>query len=93
MGLTRLCFLGLRGLVLFLFLFVFLLLFGLLFSGGSALGFWIDIEQWLSDIQTVALANMELEYFASMGTFDFNSDLIGFDIDNGLVLVDPLSFL
>mgnify|MGYP006897241769 CR=1 FL=1 len=68
-----------------------LLLF--LFTFRASLGFGVNIEKRFSDIETVSLSDMELENFACVRTFDFDSDFIGFNIGDSLVLVDPLSLL
>lgn len=81
--------------LLFFSLFFFNLLFRLLLFGLSSrfCAFWINIEQWFSDVQTVPSTNVELQKFTSMRALDFNSNLIGLNVGYGLILFDPVSFL
>lgn len=81
---------------LFFSLFFFGLLFGLLLFGLSSsrfCTFWIDIEQWFSNVQAVTSADVELEEFTGVWTLDFNSNLIGLYVGYGLILINPISFL
>ena len=91
-------FFGLRFLGIFLLglLLGFLLLGGLGFRRGRS--FWflsvsVDIEERLADIKIVTRGNVELRNDTCTGALNLNSDLVGLDIGDSLILINPVTFL